>query len=116
MASFALMALPRFRTPGGVVFCSSVTFGFLALGRARFAINHMDVAPRYAGIVMGVSNTVDTLAGIIGVDLTSRLLEATKAAQLNLTSPDSWRAVFIIPGSLCIFSSILFLLFSTLYL
>ncbi|XP_022845184.1 probable anion transporter 5 [Olea europaea var. sylvestris] len=113
VASFALMALPRFRTPDGVVFCSSVALGFLALGRAGFAVNHMDIAPRYAGIVMGVSNTAGTLAGIVGVDLTGRLLEAAKSAQLDLTSPDSWRAVFLIPGSLCILSSILFLLFST---
>lgn len=113
VASFALMALPLFRTPEGVVFCSSVALGFLALGRAGFAVNHMDVAPRYAGIVMGVSNTAGTLAGIVGVDLTGRLLEAAKDAQLDLTSPDSWRAVFVIPGSLCILSSIVFLILST---
>ncbi|KAL2491798.1 putative anion transporter 5 [Abeliophyllum distichum] len=45
VASFALMALPRFRTSGGVVFCSSVALGLLALGRAGFAVYHMDVAP-----------------------------------------------------------------------
>ncbi|KAL3838577.1 hypothetical protein ACJIZ3_023168 [Penstemon smallii] len=113
VASFALMALPIFRTPDGVVFCSSVALGFLALGRAGFAVNHMDIAPRYAGIVMGVSNTAGTLAGIVGVDLTGRLLESAKAAQLDLTSPDSWRLVFLIPGLLCIFSSFVFLLLST---
>ncbi|EYU20236.1 hypothetical protein ABFS82_01G001900 [Erythranthe guttata] len=113
VASIALMAIPLFRTPNGAVFCSSVALGFLAFARAGFAVNHMDVAPRYAGIVMGVSNTAGTLAGVIGVDLTGRLLEAAKAAQLDLTSPDSWRAVFVIPGSLCIFSSLVFLLLST---
>ncbi|PIN23134.1 hypothetical protein CDL12_04151 [Handroanthus impetiginosus] len=113
VASFALMALPLFRTPDGVVFCSSVALGFLALGRAGFAVNHMDVAPRYAGIVMGVSNTAGTLAGIVGVGLTGRLLEAAKASHLDLTSPDSWRAVFVIPGSLCILSSFVFLILST---
>lgn len=113
VASCALMSLPLFRTPNGVVFCSSVALGLLALGRAGFAVNHMDVAPRYAGIVMGVSNTAGTLAGIVGVDLTGRLLESAKAAQLDLTSPESWRAVFLIPGLLCIFSSIVFLVLST---
>ncbi|GJT46722.1 hypothetical protein Tco_0955437 [Tanacetum coccineum] len=29
-----------------------------------FGVNHMDIAPRYAGIVMGVSNTAGTLAGM----------------------------------------------------
>ncbi|XP_057967321.1 probable anion transporter 6 [Malania oleifera] len=113
VSSFALMALPVFRTPGGAVFCSSVALGFLALGRAGFAVNHMDVAPKYAGIVMGVSNTAGTLAGIIGVDLTGRLLEAAKTAHSDLSSPESWRAVFVIPGLLCIFSSVVFLIFST---
>ncbi|XP_004516558.1 probable anion transporter 5 [Cicer arietinum] len=113
VASFALIVIPNFRTSGGAVFCSSVALGFLALGRAGFAVNHMDVAPRYAGIVMGVSNTAGTLAGIVGVDLTGKLLEAAKASDLNLSSPESWRAVFVIPGFLCVFSSVIFLLFST---
>lgn len=112
-SSFALMALPLFRTADGVVLCSSVALGFLALGRAGFAVNHMDVAPRYAGIVMGISNTAGTLAGIVGVGLTGRLLEAAKAAQLDLSSPESWTTVFVIPGSLCIFSALIFLLLST---
>ncbi|GAA0159395.1 secondary carrier transporter [Lithospermum erythrorhizon] len=113
VSSFALIALPLFRTADGVVACSSVALGLLALGRAGFAVNHMDIAPRYAGIVMGVSNTAGTLAGIVGVDLTGRLLEAATAAELDLTNPESWRAVFLIPGLLCIFSSFVFLLFST---
>lgn len=113
VSALALMALPLFRTSGGAVFCSSVSLGFLALGRAGFAINHMDIAPRYAGIVMGVSNTAGTLAGIVGVGLTGYLLEASKATFSDLTSPESWRSVFFIPGYLCLFSSIVFLLFST---
>lgn len=76
MASFASMALPSFRTSTGTVFCSSVFLGFLAPGRAAFAVNHLDAAPRYAGIVMGVSNTAGTLAGIVGVGLAGSILEA----------------------------------------
>ncbi|XP_009361931.1 probable anion transporter 5 [Pyrus x bretschneideri] len=113
VASLALMAIPIFRTSGGAVLCSSVALGFLALGRAGFAVNHMDIAPRYAGIVMGVSNTAGTLAGIIGVDLTGKLLEAARSVDSSLSSPESWRLVFFIPGLLCIFSSLVFLLFST---
>lgn len=113
VSSVALIAIPHFRTPDGVVLCSSLALGFLALGRAGFAVNHMDIAPRYAGIVMGVSNTAGTLAGIIGVGLTGQILEASKATDSDLSSPDSWRTVFFIPGFLCILSSVVFLLFST---
>ncbi|OMO59100.1 Major facilitator superfamily [Corchorus olitorius] len=113
VASVALMAIPIFRTSGGAILCSSVALGFLAFGRAGFAVNHMDIAPRYAGILMGVSNTAGTLAGVIGVHLTGWLLEAAKVAYADLSSPESWRLVFCIPGFLCIFSSFAFLLFST---
>ncbi|XP_077240649.1 putative anion transporter 6 [Tasmannia lanceolata] len=113
VSALALMALPMFRTSNGAVFCSSVCLGFLALGRAGFAVNHLDVAPKYAGIVMGVSNTAGTLAGIVGVGLTGRILEAAKTAHMDLSSPESWKPVFYIPGYLCLFSSFIFLVFST---
>ncbi|KAK9987534.1 hypothetical protein SO802_027773 [Lithocarpus litseifolius] len=86
VASVALVAIPIFHTSGGAVFCSSMALGFLALGRAGFAVNHLDIDPRYAGIVMGVSNTAGTLAGIIGVDFTGRLLEAAKTDNSDLES------------------------------
>ncbi|KAG6506169.1 hypothetical protein ZIOFF_031487 [Zingiber officinale] len=86
IAALALMAIPLFRNPSWTVKCSSISLGFLALGRAGFAVNHMDVAPRYAGVVMGVSNTAGTLAGIVGVELTGRILEAAKSADMDLTS------------------------------
>ena len=45
-------------------------------GRGGFAVNHMDVAPRYAGAVMALSNTAGTLAGVVAVSLTGALLES----------------------------------------
>ncbi|CAL5424129.1 unnamed protein product [Camellia sinensis] len=86
VASIALMVLPHFRTSDGAVYCSSVALGSLALARAGFAINHMDIAPMYAGIIIGVSNTAGTLAGVIGVDLTGKLLEAAETAHLGLSN------------------------------
>ena len=44
--------------------------------RGGFAVNHMDVAPRYAGAVMALSNTAGTLAGVVAVSLTGALLES----------------------------------------
>ncbi len=35
--------------------------GFLYAG---FVVNHMDIAPRYAGTLFGITNTVATLSGI----------------------------------------------------
>lgn len=30
-----------------------------------FNVNHLDIAPRYAGILMGISNGVGTLSGLL---------------------------------------------------
>ncbi|KAF6985535.1 hypothetical protein CFC21_003386 [Triticum aestivum] len=113
VSAVALMALPSFGTPSWTVISSSVSLGFLALGRAGFAVNHMDVAPKFAGIVMGVSNTAGTLAGIVGVGLTGNILEAAKASNMDLTNSETWKTIFFVPAYLCIFSSVIFLIFST---
>ena len=41
-----------------------VGLGGLAL--AGFSINHLDIAPRYAGVLMGITNSAATLSGIVG--------------------------------------------------
>ncbi|XVF67129.1 hypothetical protein PTKIN_Ptkin10aG0096200 [Pterospermum kingtungense] len=88
VASLALVTLPIFRTSGGAILCSCMALGFLAIGRTGFAVNHTDIAPKYAGTVMGVSNTAGTLAGITGVDMTGLLLEFAKAEYSDLLNPE----------------------------
>ncbi len=58
-----------------------------ALGAAvtgGFSVNHMDIAPRHAGTLMGITNTAGTLPGIIAVYISGMILEAT----------GSWALVF----------------------
>ncbi|XP_069811566.1 vesicular glutamate transporter 3 isoform X2 [Dendropsophus ebraccatus] len=48
----------------------SISFLILAVGFSGFAIsgfnvNHLDIAPRYASILMGISNGVGTLSGMV---------------------------------------------------
>ena len=58
---------------------TSTTFLSLALGLggltwAGFGVNHLDVAPKYAAILMGISNTVGTIPGIICPSLTGAIV------------------------------------------
>ncbi len=39
-----------------------------------FAVNHMDIAPRHAGTLMGITNTAGTIPGIIGVTVSGLIL------------------------------------------
>lgn len=51
--------------------------GSLALCMAGFAVNSFDIAPRYADVIWGISNTAGTVPGIVGVAVTGWLVERT---------------------------------------
>ena len=44
----------------------TVAVGFQGWALAGFNINHLDIAPRYSGVLMGITNTAATLPGFIG--------------------------------------------------
>ena len=64
-----------------------------------FGVNHLDIAPRSAGVIMGLSNTVATLPGIIGVYISGLLLEWT----------GSWVLVFQAAAGVYIFGLLVYL-------
>ena len=64
-----------------------------------FGVNHLDIAPRSAGTIMGLSNTVATLPGIIGVYISGLLLEWT----------GSWALVFQAAAGVYIFGLLFYL-------
>lgn len=68
-----------------------------------FAVNHMDVAPRHAGTLMGITNTAGAVPGIIGVFVTGLILEVT----------GSWVIVFSLAGVVTLFGLIFYLAFSS---
>lgn len=37
----------------------------LTVSSSGFNVNHLDIAPRYASILMGISNGVGTLSGMV---------------------------------------------------
>ena len=68
-----------------------------------FSINHMDIAPRHAGTLMGITNTAGAIPGIIGVFVTGLILELT----------GSWVIVFSVAGGVTFFALVFFLLLSS---
>ncbi|MGE0387090.1 MAG: ACS family MFS transporter [Gammaproteobacteria bacterium] len=53
------------------------TMAFLAFTWAGFAPNHMEIAPRYADVLFGMSNTAGTIPGIVAVAVTGWLVDTT---------------------------------------
>lgn len=75
--ALALIALGSTENAVMAVTLLSVALGLGGFSFAGFASNHLDVSPRHAGAIFGISNTAGTIPGIIGVALTGFLVDQT---------------------------------------
>jgi ACS family sodium-dependent inorganic phosphate cotransporter len=72
-----LLLLTRATTPATAVLLMCCSTGAFAFCMSGFAPNCFDIAPRYADVIWGISNSVATLPGIIGVYITGWLVDRT---------------------------------------
>ncbi|XP_042197417.1 vesicular glutamate transporter 2.2 [Callorhinchus milii] len=82
----------------------AISFLVLAVGFSGFAIsgfnvNHLDIAPRYASILMGISNGVGTLSGMV--------CPLIVGAMTKHKSREEWQYVFLI-ASLVHYAGVIF--------
>jgi len=75
--ALVLVALASVKDANTAVILLTVSMALSAFSFAGFASNHLDIAPRHAGIIFGISNTAGTLPGIIGVALTGLMVDTT---------------------------------------
>jgi MFS family permease len=68
-----------------------------------FGVNHLDIAPKGSGVIMGLSNTAGTIPGIIGVYISGMILEAT----------GSWALVFQTAAGVLLFGLVFYLVFAS---
>ncbi len=73
----ALLVAQGVQTLPGAVLCMCAALGFLACTWSGWAPNHLDIAPRYADVLIGISNTFGTLPGVIGVAVAGWLVDVT---------------------------------------
>lgn len=76
---------------------------FSAAGIGGHSVNHMDIGPRHAGKLMGITNTAGTIPGIVGVYVSGMILDAT----------GSWAMVFQVTAGVTFFGMIFYLLFAS---
>lgn len=65
----------------------------------------MDIAPRHAGVVMAIANGAGTLAGVVGVAWTGKILEAMGGP----TTPMAWTAALGVVAFICLTALVAFL-------
>jgi ACS family sodium-dependent inorganic phosphate cotransporter len=102
-AAAALLAIGQVHTVPLAIALMCVALGLGSFALSGFGSNHLDIAPRYAGALMGLSNTGGTLPGVIGVTVTGYILEAT----------GSWALVLAIAAGLYVVGGLAWLRFAT---
>ncbi|XP_071109883.1 uncharacterized transporter slc-17.2-like [Haliotis cracherodii] len=73
---------------------------FMGVSTAGYLVNFVDFAPRYAGILVGVSSTVSTLPGMVAPLIAGALTP-------NKTQ-EEWRNVFYVCGGFCVLGTVVF--------
>ena len=82
--AMCLLLVTSAETVAGAIAIMTLGSALGAGSTGGFAVNHMDIAPRHAGTLMGITNTAGTIPGIVGVFLSGMILELT----------GSWALVF----------------------
>jgi ACS family sodium-dependent inorganic phosphate cotransporter len=77
--------------------------GMLAFTWSGMMPNHLEIAPRYADVLMGITNTAATIPGIIGVAATGWLVDVT----------GTYASAFVLAAVINVFGAIIWLLFGT---
>ncbi|XP_027334082.1 ascorbate transporter, chloroplastic-like [Abrus precatorius] len=100
--AFFLTQLSHVRTPAMAVLCMACSQGSDAFSQSGLYSNHQDIGPRYAGVLLGLSNTAGVLAGVFGTAATGYILQR-----------GSWDDVFKVAVALYIIGTLVWNVFST---
>lgn len=76
-AAACMLSVQNVSTPMPAVALMCGALGFISLTWSGFMPNHLEIAPRYADVLMGITNTAGTIPGVVGVYVTGWLVTST---------------------------------------
>lgn len=80
--------------------------GTSGISMAGWAVNHLDLAPPYAGTLMGITNMIATVPGFVGPSVVSAFTSESHTSE-------SWRNVFYVAGGVYLFGTIFYCAFGS---
>ncbi len=101
-ATFLLLARDV-DTAGVAILLMCGALGGVGLTWSGFLPNPLDIAPRYADLLMGIANTAGTIPGIIGVAITGWMVDVT----------GTYSSAFALAAAINIFGAIVWLAFAS---
>jgi len=99
----ALSVLATVTDAVSAVILLSVSLGLASFAFAGVGCNHLDISPRHAGVIFGISNTAATIPGIVGVAVTGVLVDQT----------GTYASAFYLTAGVYLFGLVFYLLFGT---
>ncbi|XP_012344677.1 vesicular glutamate transporter 2.2 isoform X2 [Apis florea] len=92
-------------TTAGVVISITIAVGLGGFAWSGFGVNHLDIAPKHASVLMGIGNTFATLPGVVSPIITGYIVQNK--------SSEEWRIVFIIAGAIYLIGAIIYGLYAS---
>ena len=102
-SGICLCIVPELESVAGIIaiMCLGNVFGGFSAG--GFIVNHADIGPKHTGRLMGITNMVAALPGLVGGVLTGIILDTT----------NSWDMVFYVVAGVTFFGGIFYFLFAS---
>tara|TARA_B100001142_G_scaffold105834_1_gene107689 strand:- start:45 stop:842 length:798 start_codon:yes stop_codon:yes gene_type:complete len=102
-SSLALAILPSVGSIIGVMTMLSIVNMCAGLGTGGYSVNHADIGPKHTGSIMGISSTIATIPGIVGVAISGVLVDLT----------GSFDSVFYLSSAILLFGGTFYLTFAS---
>lgn len=102
-AAACMFAVQNVTAPMTAVALMCGALGFIACTWSGFMPNHLEIAPRYADVLMGITNTAGTIPGVVGVYVTGWLVQST----------GSYAAPFLLCAGVEVFGAVVWLAWGT---
>uniref|UniRef100_A0A0K0F7P0 Vesicular glutamate transporter (inferred by orthology to a D. melanogaster protein) n=1 Tax=Strongyloides venezuelensis TaxID=75913 RepID=A0A0K0F7P0_STRVS len=98
-----LCMLAFVKNPVIAIIILTLSCGLSGFTLSGFNVNHFDIAPRYAPILMGISNGVGALAGLGNI----------VTEHLTAHDPAGWKECFLVAMGIDLFAAVTFLIFGS---
>jgi len=89
----------------------TVSVGAGGICLSGFNVNHLDLAPKYSGVLMGITNTVATIPGIMAPIVTNMIATANPTTE-KAKLAEQWKTIFWITGVVYLFGMTFFAIFA----
>ncbi|XP_025103370.1 sialin-like isoform X2 [Pomacea canaliculata] len=93
-------------TKAAAISCLTIAVGIGGFAWSGFSVNHLDIAPQFASILMGLSNTFATLPGIVSPAFTGAVVTSQDDA-------GQWQIIFYVAAGIYVMGAVVYGIFAS---